>query len=859
MTKYIKYFFICFWWGCLFMLTSCHEDEPIITPPAERNIIFEMEIVNGTAQTRMTANEEKAIKNIYILAFNTTGATFNFGASATHTTGTTYKVPLPAGKSFNMNMFFVILVNYTPTDIQIGSFPGKTYTQIINSLIVKETNLSADCIPMIGVTESKAINTTTNPMTLPTFSDVKLVRMLAKITVINENGKKTGTNYNNFVLEGVTLVNRPLAGYLGYSTTYNTNLPTKISTTNYYKTNTYTWAANAISLSNTNLPSVTISGDPKKEIAEPIYTFEHPEPASTAVGAKHTYLLISGKRADIPYSYKVYIPSLNYSNATIPPISNSKGPIVRNHHYTLRIQEARSLDLTFLFTIMPWTNVPMIDDLLDTTYKMELEPRNMIFQSLNEKNTHEMSFYSDYMWDYEIFTDKECTNKVNESDIWLTLTNLPSKNFTGKNGVKYYPATTSAITIGVQANKNLDDPHVYYVKFTGYGTDEIRNNIVYESVSLLATITRGSIMKESNCYMVDNGVLTEFGIPLSQIKKGIEDKIITDNIDTWIPVTDRGKLRAQVFWTDLQKPSIFYEGLFDTGDAVVKSVTYKPNANFYEGYIHVVPGTGIGNAGVILYLDMDGSGKYDPTKDKICWSWHIWNTQSPPEVASGEFLDRNLGAYRPNPEPGDLFSVGFFYQWGRKDPLPGLTSWEVSENTIADLGSYNKVKIFFNPATTNGVTKALYTPKSGPSGITESVKNPLTPYWGWASVTEAAFWNSKTSTNPCPVGYKVPNSWNTAAGWANKVGGIYAYNNQTTGYLYGQYNAAYGGYYPAAGYGFHQGKGVVADYVVGSSTEGYYWSANYSASVGLKFNGTTVSSSASLTHEHGTPIRCIKE
>lgn len=71
--------------------------------------------------------------------------------------------------------------------------------------------------------------------------------------------------------------------------------------------------------------------------------------------------------------------------------------------------------------------------------------------------------------------------------------------------------------------------------------------------------------------------------------------------------------------------------------------------------------------------------------NNILWSWHIWAVKdfdldaagieiNHPAVKGVTMLDRNLGAYSNGSLQtwGDESNaIGLFYQWGRKDPLPG--------------------------------------------------------------------------------------------------------------------------------------------------------------------------------------------
>lgn len=57
--------------------------------------------------------------------------------------------------------------------------------------------------------------------------------------------------------------------------------------------------------------------------------------------------------------------------------------------------------------------------------------------------------------------------------------------------------------------------------------------------------------------------------------------------------------------------------------------------------------------------------------DNVLWSWHIWVTEDNSfmtETASGEFMDRNLGAISKATTEGDHEDLGVYYQYGRHTP-----------------------------------------------------------------------------------------------------------------------------------------------------------------------------------------------
>jgi hypothetical protein len=157
------------------------------------------------------------------------------------------------------------------------------------------------------------------------------------------------------------------------------------------------------------------------------------------------------------------------------------------------------------------------------------------------------------------------------------------------------------------------------------------------------------------------------------------------------------------------------------------------------------PGLKPGNA---LIAAKDAAGT-------ILWSWHIWipatqlTTSTYGGIVGLPMMDRNLGALvaaNANEAP-DGRSIGFLYQWGRKDPFPGTASVSGSA-----------------PFVTNG-TISLASDKQNYT-VAETIQNP-TVYvvtggdnnktWMTAEEMGNDFWGvAKTVYDPCPPGYVVP-------------------------------------------------------------------------------------------------------
>lgn len=175
-----------------------------------------------------------------------------------------------------------------------------------------------------------------------------------------------------------------------------------------------------------------------------------------------------------------------------------------------------------------------------------------------------------------------------------------------------------------------------------------------------------------------------------------------------------------------------------SGD-IVSKVSYMDNA------IHILAGRNEGNA-VIAAKDSDGG---------ILWSWHIWVTradlqdQSVSYGSAGTMMDRNLGAL--SADPTSVSSYGLLYQWGRKDPFPGVG--KLSGNSFSQARS---------TASWPAAVKLL----DGGS-VLYSIKHPMTVLqaddlnYDWLPTgsirIDATRWqHQKTIYDPCPYGWRVP-------------------------------------------------------------------------------------------------------
>jgi len=221
----------------------------------------------------------------------------------------------------------------------------------------------------------------------------------------------------------------------------------------------------------------------------------------------------------------------------------------------------------------------------------------------------------------------------------------------------------------------------------------------------------------SNCYMISRAGSYKFYAGT----KGCG----TEALDS-VPV------EAKILWESFgnsTKPS--------KGD-VVASATLK------DGYVEFSTPASFreGNA-VIAVLDASGN---------ILWSWHIWAVKYDPDSSYSVFISHpelkvmqlNLGAVSFT--HGDIKGGGLMYQWGRKDPFPGPSSFSGSFSLAA-------TSVAWPSSVASGVETGTFD---------YSVSHPMTfisgtdNYSGWNVGFDSWWLSSKSDSDPCPPGWMVP-------------------------------------------------------------------------------------------------------
>ena len=282
--------------------------------------------------------------------------------------------------------------------------------------------------------------------------------------------------------------------------------------------------------------------------------------------------------------------------------------------------------------------------------------------------------------------------------------------------------------------------------------------------------------------------------------------------------------------------------------------------------------------------------------ETILWSWHMWVSAEDATANSMEytyvpadgsasttyyFMDRNLGA--TSSEFGTDAVNGCFYQWGRKDPFPGST-YEGTIKTIYDNTGAETAIASAAPEVVNNIENGIKNPTTRYGFTTSNNANYawITNKWSelgmdavkdlWGGVTKA-----KTVYDPCPAGYRVPESrawyfWsdaNVTKGNAFNAEGTTANADQwgktvTVGEkvfnfpLQGEVNqgATYAEGYK---YGYGAGETWPKGYQWHSQFDGANNSSSYFRAYSTSISPTSTSYYQVMNLGYAFSVRCIKE
>ncbi len=324
----------------------------------------------------------------------------------------------------------------------------------------------------------------------------------------------------------------------------------------------------------------------------------------------------------------------------------------------------------------------------------------------------------------------------------------------------------------------------------------------------------GSIVGKANAYIVKPS--TAILIPVSQA-----------NADGTTRITAAETYTAGLVWTDNVNRV--------AANSNIRMIL--PAGTGSAGYLFVAAGTAEGNAMVSAVK----------TGGAIAWSWHIWILNEDPTANTITnnglvFMDRNLGA--TTAVGANVNSFGLYYQWGRKDPLPGTAN--IASLNPAQRAIYNSV---------GSTTMARNSTASGSLNISTLVANPLTFYMNLhMDDTSWGYGTTKSAYDPCPENWRVATFVGTTSPWNGLTALNTTWNETNKG------RTINGNFWPAGGRMQLLTAGDIFYYV---AQYGGYWTdrpylSNTIYSYSLNFYSAAFDPAQAYDKAHGLSVRCVR-
>lgn len=335
---------------------------------------------------------------------------------------------------------------------------------------------------------------------------------------------------------------------------------------------------------------------------------------------------------------------------------------------------------------------------------------------------------------------------------WYVPENLQGATSSTDEKTKNKNAPANALTIRLYIDSDMDGSSYVYTLYPGENKTNnfnIKRNYNYNiSLSINSAGTDSRVMAApANCFVMKRNSSIVFD-PYDRTETGGGWKY-TDYVNKNIAA--KSFERVDILWQTGNGTN------FAIGNNTNGTLVYY---NKTEQKVYVNSGNIDGNAIIAGY---NSSGV-------IVWSWHIWvNDSSPAQVANAvkyttykwdntqiytdvrvpgySFMACNLGALSTT--PGNIYTYGLYYQWGRKDPFPqvsqivGKEFYAYSYPNITTI--YNNKAIPIPMTSTIGTNEVFQAIKINAStgNIMYAIQNPTV---FMATVNPALFENASESS-----------------------------------------------------------------------------------------------------------------
>ncbi|MCD8178490.1 MAG: BACON domain-containing protein [Tannerellaceae bacterium] len=722
-------------------------------------------VKNVSTYASMTEEDENRIDDLVLLAFKIEGSneTFAYQAKATAIedigSGSDTKKVTVKLKVSDDYYRFVFLANVTSEiEEQLGDIASVGEKDLVLQRLTQTCEEEkqwddTDCFPMWGESEPWQIKEDGN-----TDKNVKMIRAVSRIDVVSTT--------NNFKVVGAHLYQFHRKGYV---------VPHPDNINSDKTSHTATIPAEPLMVGK----SLPYSAE-NDEIVQTIYTYES---YKNSVHLEKTCLVVGGIYYPADYKDGDPEPAVSWYRIDFVDTEEKDIHLLRNHCYILRIRSVAGEGYT------------------DPDEAYEAKPFNIIVDILewDQGDIRDIEFNGQYFLgvsESEIYMPKpaDSTSVIITTDYpgeWIET--YESTDIEGKAWLTPHPETGHFT--GIKQKDRL------IFNLTENNDGAMRTGKIHLRAGVLRHTTHvyqdidddpGEVVwlddkGEANCYILSpsgNGIR----IPVSQANK--------DGVER---IGDNDVVVAEVLWTDTPYP-------VGNSECVIRSVDISGTGK--NALLEVVANKVWGNAVVAVKVN-----------NKIRWSWHIWVLEYQPEETAINYnkggyditiMDRNLGALSTGTK--DPKSLGLTYQWGRKDPFPGLAGFNTSEG----FPIYDK----------NGVlTQITFTSVSSNNMLENSIEEPMIYIRGggtyndwigtqWGDLRDDLWQktgNDVSPYDPCPAGWTMDierNFWDSM-----NYDFDFTMESGDYGYTYQL------GYWPSAGYRETTGEFNTSE--VG--TVGYYW------------------------------------
>ena len=384
----------------------------------------------------------------------------------------------------------------------------------------------------------------------------------------------------------------------------------------------------------------------------------------------------------------------------------------------------------------------------------------VVITSVQVRNVPERLIYADQLWQSDTEDGTTISSGVDDCQyIDLPIDNIYLEEGEKQSFIYYLPRNQKGkgnASNVKDKNKNAPD-NATYVEIYGIDTSNgstlryrfyigedmvsdfnVKPNYHYtlpitiKAAGDVAADSRVESFESANCYMIDPNTTDRVHyVPINRVNE------FWGHYGSSEPLDANTEWTADVIWNDQSEDLISF---CRSDGAEVNAITLD-NKGFMPISFKVK-----GKEGNVL-IGVKKKGETD-----YLWSWHLWITSYNPDEDSNclydndnsdYYMDRNLGALENSMNKK---AYGFFYQFGRKDPIPHdeINGYSYSNNieTIQNYGvSVKKPNAFI-------YTGSLDTRNWATDGTSSNPWN--NPDWNTSS--------TKSFFDPSPAGWHVPDA-----------------------------------------------------------------------------------------------------